>query len=96
MLRSLSNLFISIGITAILVWSVITGISSSLWIPIIIHEASAIIVILNGARAGGNMKIRTVLNEIVKEMYTNFIEALNILVESFNNSPLQAEAQQVP
>ena len=47
------NLMFSIGITVVLVFAVINGWYDQLWVGVLVHEMSVIVVILNGARLAG-------------------------------------------
>ena len=49
-----ANLLFSIGVTVILVFAVINNWYDNLWVGVLVHEMSVIIVILNGARLAGS------------------------------------------
>ena len=49
-----ANLLFSIGVTVILVFAVINNWYDNLWIGVLVHEMSVIVVILNGARLAGS------------------------------------------
>ena len=48
------NLMFSIGITVVLVFAVMNGWYDQLWVGVLVHEMSVIVVILNGARLAGS------------------------------------------
>lgn len=48
------NLMFSIGVTVVLVFAVINGWYDQLWVGVLVHEMSVIVVILNGARLAGS------------------------------------------
>ncbi|HIG03139.1 MAG TPA: cation-translocating P-type ATPase [Candidatus Poseidoniales archaeon] len=58
------NIIISVGVTAILVWTVLSGINDQIWIGVLAHEASAILVILNSARLSGNSGTIALLRDL--------------------------------
>jgi hypothetical protein len=58
------------------VWSVLQGINDKLWIGVLVHEASAILVILNGARIAGNDGMLTLLRNILVDMVVDFKQAI--------------------
>ena len=64
------NLLISVLITVVLVWSVLQGINDKLWIGVLVHEASAVLVILNGARMAGSDGMLTLLRNIFIDLKT--------------------------
>ena len=49
-----ANLLFSIGVTVILVFAVINNWYDNLWVGVLVHEMSVIVVILNGARLAGS------------------------------------------
>jgi Cd2+/Zn2+-exporting ATPase len=65
----ITNLVFSIAITVILVFAVINGMYDQLWVGVLIHEASVILVILNGARLAGNSGALKLLSETFKSLY---------------------------
>ena len=66
------NLVLSVLITIVLVWSVLQGINDKLWIGVLVHEASAVLVILNGARIAGNDGMFTLLRNILIDLVVDF------------------------
>jgi len=65
----IANLVFSVTITIILVFAVINGMYDQLWVGVLIHEASVILVILNGARLAGNSGALKLLSETFKSLY---------------------------
>lgn len=70
------NLLLSVLITIALVWSVLQGINDKLWIGVLVHEASAVLVILNGARIAGNDGMFTLLRNILVDLVVDFKQAV--------------------
>lgn len=73
------NILISVGITILLVWSVVSQFNDQLWIGVLVHEASAILVILNGARLSGEKGIFTMIMELVSDLWKDTREAFTSL-----------------
>ena len=71
------NLLISVGITFALVFAVINGNYDELWVGVLIHEASVIFVILNGARLAGSEGMWKLLWETFSEMAKDTKEAFS-------------------
>lgn len=64
----LQNLFFSVAITVTLVVAVIQQWYDQLWVGVLIHEASVILVILNGARLAQNGQALPLLKETLRTM----------------------------
>jgi Cd2+/Zn2+-exporting ATPase len=64
----MQNLFFSVAITVTLVFAVIQQWYDQLWVGVLIHEASVILVILNGARLAQNGQALPLLKETLKTM----------------------------
>ncbi len=62
------NLFFSVAITITLVFAVIQQWYDQLWVGVLIHEASVILVILNGARLAQNGQALPLLKETLRSM----------------------------
>ena len=60
----MQNLFFSVAITVTLVFAVIQQWYDQLWVGVLIHEASVILVILNGARLAQNGQAIPLLKEL--------------------------------
>ncbi len=86
------NILLSVVITAILVWSVIQGINDKLWIGVIVHEASAVLVILNGARIAGDDGILKLLKGVIVDLWTDFKEAWLVVSPKLKKSKLMSRA----
>jgi len=65
----IGNLVFSVAVTIALVFAVINGMYDQLWVGVLIHEASVIVVILNGARLAGNSGALQLLSQIFKSLY---------------------------
>ena len=64
----MQNLFFSVAITVTLVVAVIQQWYDQLWVGVLIHEASVILVILNGARLAQNGRAGPLLKETLRTM----------------------------
>ena len=64
----MQNLFFSVAITITLVFAVIQQWYDQLWVGVLIHEASVILVILNGARLAQNGQSIPLLKETMRSM----------------------------
>ena len=64
----MQNLFFSVFITVTLVFAVIQQWYDQLWVGVLIHELSVIIVILNGARLAQNGQSFKLLKETLSTM----------------------------
>ncbi|MGB0312473.1 MAG: hypothetical protein ACPGDD_01120 [Poseidonia sp.] len=64
----MQNLFFSVFITVTLVFAVIQQWYDQLWVGVLIHELSVIIVILNGARLAQNGQSFNLLKETLSTM----------------------------
>ena len=76
----LANVIISVGVTAILVAAVMLGYEMKLAAGVALHEASALLVILNGMWVGGTgiQRLHT-LGSLAKDVYADVIEAFSVL-----------------
>ena len=76
----MANVIISVGVTALLVIAVMLGYEMKLAAGVALHEASALLVILNGMWVGGTgiQRIRT-LGDLAKDVYGDVIESFRVL-----------------
>ena len=74
-----SNLVISVGITLALVGAVIAQMYDQLWVGVLIHEASVILVILNGARLAGTHGAIVLLRNIFVSLWRDTKTAFQML-----------------
>lgn len=70
------NLTFSILVTITLVYAVINGFYSALWVGVLVHEASVILVILNGARLAEGTGTLTLVKNTFIAMWEATISAL--------------------
>jgi Cd2+/Zn2+-exporting ATPase len=70
------NLTFSILVTITLVYAVINGFYSALWVGVLVHEASVILVILNGARLAEGTGMLTLVKNTFIAMWEATITAL--------------------
>lgn len=82
------NLVFSVFITIILVYAVIQQWYDQLWVGVLIHEASVILVILNGARLAQNGQALTLLKETLRSM----VEDTKVAFSSFRERYLPSKA----
>lgn len=75
----MQNLFLSVAITITLVFAVIQQWYDQLWVGVLIHEVSVILVILNGARLAQNGQSLPLLKETMRAM----IEDTKVAFSSF-------------
>ena len=75
----IGNLVISVGITMALVGAVIAQMYDELWVGILIHEASVILVILNGARLAGTEGAIKLLRNIFVSLWSDTKKAFSML-----------------
>ena len=80
------NLFFSILVTITLVFAVLNDFYDQLWVGVLVHEASVILVILNGARlAEGSGTYKLLLNTL-KALWDATVSAFNTGKKQFLNS----------
>ena len=80
------NLFFSILVTITLVFAVLNDFYDQLWVGVLVHEASVILVILNGARlAEGSGTYKLLLNTL-QALWNATISAFNTGKKQFLNS----------
>ena len=70
------NLTFSILVTITLVYAVVNGFYSALWVGVLVHEASVILVILNGARLAEGTGTLTLVKNTFMAMWEATISAL--------------------
>jgi Cd2+/Zn2+-exporting ATPase len=75
----MGNIYISIGITLALVTAVILQLYDELWVGVLIHEASVILVILNGARLAGGGGGFALLRSILVTLWRDTKESFSML-----------------
>jgi Cd2+/Zn2+-exporting ATPase len=75
----IGNLVISVGITMALVGAVIAQMYDELWVGVLIHEASVILVILNGARLAGTEGAIKLLRNIFVSLWSDTKKAFSML-----------------
>jgi hypothetical protein len=63
----------------ILVWSVLAQFNDQLWIGVLVHEASAILVILNGARLSGDKGMLRMLLDLGIDLWNDTTDAFKAL-----------------
>lgn len=93
----LQNLFISISLTLILVFSVISGKNDQIWLNVLAHEFSVLLVILNAMKLGAykfdnkssttnlepvsKFNVFSVISNIFKDLYSESKEVLQTIIK---------------
>ena len=78
-----TNIAISVGITMLLVCVVLLGWEIKLWSGVALHEASALIVILNGMWVTGTGPQRmTTIVDLARDLRNDLVEALRVAIGS--------------
>ena len=70
----LGNIIMSVSITFILVFSVINQFYDQLWVGVLIHEGSVLLVIFNGARLSGKGNILSMLLITTKNLWRDTVQ----------------------
>jgi len=76
------NLAFSVLVTAVLVWSVLSGFNDNIVIGVLVHELSVIVVIFNGARLAGDLGLWNLLTELLKNLYADTIASFKQLFQN--------------
>lgn len=79
----MQNLFFSVAITLTLVFAVVQQWYDQLWVGVLIHEASVILVILNGARLAQNGEAFVLLKETLRTMVGDTKEAFSCFKQRY-------------
>ncbi|MDA8749042.1 heavy metal translocating P-type ATPase [Candidatus Poseidonia alphae] len=79
----MQNLFFSVAITLTLVFAVVQQWYDQLWVGVLIHEASVILVILNGARLAQNGEALVLLKETLRTMIDDTKEAFSCFKQRY-------------
>lgn len=77
------NIIISVSITAILVLAVINQFYDQLWVGVLIHEASVLLVIFNGARLAGRGSMMSMLFITTKNLWQDTIDVFKQLNQHY-------------
>ena len=85
----IGNIIMSVSITFILVFSVINQFYDQLWVGVLIHEGSVLLVIFNGARLSGKGNMLSMLSLTMKNLYLDIVQLFKQLREHYfgANSP---------
>ncbi|DAC22833.1 MAG TPA: hypothetical protein D7H91_01880 [Candidatus Poseidoniales archaeon] len=73
----MQNLFFSVFITVTLVFAVVQQWYDQLWVGVLIHELSVVIVILNGARLAQNGQSFKLMKQSLAAMVSDTKEAFS-------------------
>lgn len=74
------NIAFSVLIVGILVIGAVTGVQSSLALGVLVHELSALVVVLNGLRLAEERRPMAVLGRIIADLWRELDEAVRLLV----------------
>ena len=77
------NIIISVSITAILVLAVVNQFYDQLWVGVLIHEASVLLVIFNGARLAGKGSMMSMLFITTKNLWQDTIDVFKQLNQHY-------------
>ena len=83
-----SNIVLSVSITLILVFSVVNQLYDQLWIGVLIHEGSVLMVIFNGARLSGRGNILSMLVITFKSLWHDIVQLFKQLREHYFGNEL--------
>ena len=79
----LGNIIMSVSITFILVFSVINQFYDQLWVGVLIHEGSVLLVIFNGARLSGKGNILSMLLITTRNLWQDTAQLFKQLREHY-------------
>jgi len=79
----IGNIIMSVSITFILVFSVINQFYDQLWVGVLIHEGSVLLVIFNGARLSGKGNMLSMLSLTMKNLYLDIVQLFKQLREHY-------------
>ena len=79
----IGNIIMSVSITFILVFSVINQFYDQLWVGVLIHEGSVLLVIFNGARLSGKGNILSMLFITTKNLWLDTVQLFKQLKEHY-------------
>jgi Cd2+/Zn2+-exporting ATPase len=79
----LGNIIMSVSITFILLFSVINQFYDQLWVGVLIHEGSVLLVIFNGARLSGRGNILSMLFITINNLWQDTVQLFKQLREHY-------------
>jgi len=82
----IGNIVMSVSITLILVISVINQFYDQLWVGVLIHEGSVLLVIFNGARLSGRGNMLSMLFITLKNLWLDIVQLVRQLREHYSSS----------
>ena len=89
------NITISVLITFTLVIAVINGWYDQLWVGVLIHEASVLLVILNGARLAGKDNVLAILVSITKTLWVDTIAVFKQFKQHYFTQSVKQNAPEI-
>jgi Cd2+/Zn2+-exporting ATPase len=82
------NILLSIGVTFLLVYAVLTGWQTNLAVGVAIHEASAFLVILNGAFVATTGNRFALVWEVFVDLFQDYVDAVRMLTVKSTPNPV--------
>jgi Cd2+/Zn2+-exporting ATPase len=89
------NIALSVIITFTLVFAVINGWYDELWVGVLIHEASVLLVILNGARLAGKQGMASMLGSIVKTLWSDTVAVFLQFKQHYFTQPATQKSPEI-
>jgi cation transport ATPase len=83
-----ANILLSIGVTFLLVYAVLTGWQTNLAVGVAIHEASAFVVILNGAFVATTGNRFALVWEVFVDLFQDYVDAVRMLSVKSTPNPV--------
>ena len=90
----IGNIFLSISITLILVIAVINQLYDQLWVGVLIHEASVLVVIFNGARLAGRGSMLAMLMVTMKTLWLDTKQVFMQMKEHYSKRESNTNLEQ--
>ncbi len=75
----IGNIILSVSITFILVFSVINQLYDQLWVGVLIHEGSVLVVIFNGARLSGKGNMMSMMFVTLRNLWLDTVQLVKQL-----------------
>ncbi|HIF04771.1 MAG TPA: cation-translocating P-type ATPase [Candidatus Poseidoniales archaeon] len=82
------NILLSIGVTFLLVYAVLTGWQTNLAVGVAIHEASAFLVIINGAFVATTGNRFALVWEVFVDLFQDYVDAVRMLTVKPSPNPI--------
>jgi Cd2+/Zn2+-exporting ATPase len=89
------NIALSVIITFTLVFAVVNGWYDELWVGVLIHEASVLLVILNGARLAGKQGMMSMLGSIMKTLWSDTVAVFLQFKQHYFTQPAAQKSPEI-